>query len=60
MIPIVSIIGFIISILALKEIKKTKEKGRGLAIAGVIIGGIFGIIQVIGLLGFFIVYIKTI
>ncbi|MCW4457119.1 DUF4190 domain-containing protein [Microbacterium sp. MPKO10] len=34
----VSIVGAILSFVALSQIKKTGEKGRGLAIAGVIIG----------------------
>ncbi|GAB2528025.1 DUF4190 domain-containing protein [Paramicrobacterium agarici] len=35
---IVNIVGAILSFVALSQIKKTGEKGRGLAIAGVIIG----------------------
>jgi len=57
MIPLVSIIGFIISIIALKEIKKSRESGRGLAIAGIIIGAVFGIVQVIALIGFLLIFI---
>ena len=34
-------VGFILGIIALSQIKKTNEKGRGLAIAAIIIGAIF-------------------
>lgn len=36
----VAIVGLILSIIGFNQIKKTGEKGRGLAIAGIIIGGI--------------------
>jgi hypothetical protein len=37
---ILATIGFISGLIALREIKHTKEKGRGLAITSIIIGGI--------------------
>jgi hypothetical protein len=48
----VSIGGLVVSFIALGQIKRTGERGRGLAIAGAIIGGlslIIGIISVIAL-----------
>lgn len=47
---VINIAGVIVSIVALNQIKQTGEKGRGLAIAGIIIGAlslIIGIISVI-------------
>ena len=46
----VSLGGLIVSIIALGQIKRTGERGRGLALAGAIIGGLsllIGIISVI-------------
>jgi hypothetical protein len=34
-------VGFILGIIALSQIKKTNEKGRGLAIAAIVLGAIF-------------------
>ncbi|MGA1811193.1 DUF4190 domain-containing protein [Frondihabitans sp. 4ASC-45] len=47
---VINIAGVVVSIIALNQIKQTGEKGRGLAIAGIIIGAlslIIGIIAVI-------------
>lgn len=47
---VINIAGVVVSIIALNQIKQTGEKGRGLAIAGIIIGAlslIIGIISVI-------------
>jgi len=38
---LVSPVGFILGIIALSQIKKTNEKGKGLAIAAIVIGAIF-------------------
>ncbi|MCA5924050.1 MULTISPECIES: DUF4190 domain-containing protein [Curtobacterium] len=50
---VVNIAGLVVSIIALSQIKKTGERGRGLALAGVIISAlsiVFGIIWVIFLI----------
>lgn len=50
---VVSLAGLIVSIIALSQIKKTGERGRGLALAGVIISAlsiVFGIIWIIFLI----------
>ncbi|MFJ7289549.1 DUF4190 domain-containing protein [Curtobacterium sp. AB451] len=47
---VVNIAGLVVSIIALTQIKKTGERGRGLALAGVIISAlsiVFGIISII-------------
>ncbi|MBF4594080.1 DUF4190 domain-containing protein [Curtobacterium flaccumfaciens] len=47
---VVNIAGLVVSIIALSQIKKTGERGRGLALAGIIISAlslVFGIIWVI-------------
>jgi len=49
----VSLGGLIVSIIALGQIKRTGERGRGLALAGAIIGGlslVIGIISVIAII----------
>ncbi|MBD8583235.1 DUF4190 domain-containing protein [Frigoribacterium sp. CFBP 13729] len=50
---VVNIAGVVVSFIALSQIKKTGERGRGLAIAGIIIGLlsiVFGIIYITVLL----------
>jgi hypothetical protein len=37
---LVSVVGVVVSIIALRRIKKTGEKGKGLAIAGVVVGSV--------------------
>jgi uncharacterized membrane protein len=44
---LVSIAGLVISIIAFVQIKKTGDKGRGLALAGIIIGAVFLVIGII-------------
>uniref|UniRef100_A0A942T6F1 DUF4190 domain-containing protein n=1 Tax=Neobacillus citreus TaxID=2833578 RepID=A0A942T6F1_9BACI len=47
---VVNIAGLVVSIIALTQIKRTGERGRGLALAGIIISAlsiVFGIISVI-------------
>ncbi|WNY33058.1 DUF4190 domain-containing protein [Curtobacterium flaccumfaciens] len=47
---VVNIAGLVVSIIALSQIKKTGERGRGLALAGVIISAlsvVFGILWII-------------
>jgi hypothetical protein len=51
-----SVVGVILGVIALGQIKKTGEEGRGMALAGVIVGGVmlaFLIILVIVYIGFF-------
>lgn len=36
---VVNIVGLVVSIIALAQIRRTGERGRGLAIAGVVVGG---------------------
>lgn len=49
---VVSIGGLVVSIIALVQISRTGERGRGLALAGVIIGGLSLIIGVVGVILF--------
>jgi hypothetical protein len=44
----ISLVGLILSIIALVQIKRTGERGRGLALAGVILGAVFLVFQIIG------------
>jgi len=41
-IPFLPIVGFILGIIALNQISKTKEKGKFLAICAIILGGFIG------------------
>ena len=47
---ILGILGLIVSVIALLKIKKTGEKGKELAIAGIIIGVIMTIINILSLI----------
>jgi uncharacterized membrane protein len=49
----ISIAGLVVSIIALVQIKRTGERGRGLALAGVIISAIAIIISVISFIALF-------
>ncbi|MGM9986974.1 MAG: DUF4190 domain-containing protein [Bacillaceae bacterium] len=49
---VLSIIGIVVSIIATKEIKRTNENGRGLAVAGLICSIVGILIQVLVLIGF--------
>lgn len=42
-------VGLIFGIIALKQIKKTKEEGKGLAMVSIILGLIFLVLVVIGI-----------
>ena len=50
---ITSIIGVILSIVALSQIKNRQEGGKGLAIAGIVIGGIVMVSVPLGVLSAF-------
>lgn len=45
---VISIAGLVVSIIALSQIKKTGEKGRGLALAGIIISVLAIILTIVG------------
>lgn len=45
-----SIAGVILGVIALKQIKQTGEEGRGMAIAGVVVGAIVTALIVVGLI----------
>jgi ABC-type Na+ efflux pump permease subunit len=45
---VISIAGLVVSIIALSQIKKTGEKGHGLALAGVIISALAIILTIVG------------
>ena len=49
-IPKLWLVALVISIIALVQISKTKEKGKGLAIAGIAISSSIGIIDLIALI----------
>ncbi|MFJ4222021.1 DUF4190 domain-containing protein [Curtobacterium luteum] len=49
---VVNIGGLVVSIIALNQIKKTGERGRGLALAGVIISALSLIIGIISIIVF--------
>lgn len=38
---LIPLLGLIFSIVGLNQVKKSKERGRGLAIAGIVISGVF-------------------
>lgn len=48
----VSIVGAVLGFIALSQIKKTGEKGRGLAIAAIIIGLVWFVINILMIIGF--------
>jgi hypothetical protein len=48
-----SIVGVILGIIALNQIKETGEEGRGMALAGIIIGGVVTALIVIGVIAYF-------
>lgn len=50
----VPLVGAILGHVALSQIKKTGEGGRGVALAGVIIGWVFTALSILGALLFFI------
>jgi hypothetical protein len=52
-IPLCAPIGVILGIVALVKLNKTKEKGKGLAIAAIIIGSLVTIVQIIILIMIF-------
>jgi hypothetical protein len=45
-----SIVGLILGVIALGQIKKTGEEGRGMALAGVIVGGVVTALMVVGII----------
>jgi Co/Zn/Cd efflux system component len=47
---VISIAGLVVSIIALTQINKTGEKGRGLALAGIIISALSVIISIISII----------
>lgn len=51
----ISLAGLIVSLVALSQLKKTGDRGRGLATAGVVIS----IVQIIGSVIFFVVYLSA-
>lgn len=51
----VAIVGIVLGFIALSQIKRTGEKGRGLALAAVIIGFVAIIAYVIVIIGFVVV-----
>lgn len=48
-----SLLGIIMGAVALSSLKKTGENGKGLAIAGIVVGGVFLLLSFIGLITFF-------
>lgn len=54
-IPMIGIVGLVLSIVGLNKIKTTGEKGKGLAIAGIVLGAIavalYVILLIIGIFG---------
>lgn len=51
-----AIVGVVLGILALGQIKRTGQQGRGLAIAGIVVGGVF----VVLILAFLVVFLLAI
>jgi ABC-type spermidine/putrescine transport system permease subunit II len=49
---VVSLGGIICGHIALAQIKKTGEKGRGLALAGTILGYVFTVLWIIGIIAY--------
>lgn len=45
--PVVAIVGVVLGIIALNQIKQSGENGRGLAIAGIIVGAVILVLTVI-------------
>ncbi len=52
---IIPIVGLILCIITLSQIKKTGEKGKGLAVAGIIIFGVLVLIGIIAMIISFVV-----
>ena len=52
---IIPIVGLILCIIALVQIKKTGEKGKGLAVAGIILFGVLALIVIIAIIVSFVV-----
>jgi len=52
---LIPIVGFILCIIALGQIKKTGEKGKGLAVAGIILFGVLVLIAIIAAIVSFVV-----
>lgn len=50
--------GFIIGIIAIKNMRHTKEKGKGLAITSIVVGGIFLAIIIISAISFILLVFK--
>lgn len=48
-----SVVGLILGIVAMSQIKRTGDEGRGMALAGVIVGGVITALTVIGLVLYF-------
>jgi uncharacterized membrane protein len=53
-----SIVGIVLGVVALNQIKQTGQEGRGMALAGVIVGGVAVALWIIGIILYviFIVY----
>lgn len=45
--PLVAIVGVVLGIIALNQIKQSGEQGRGLAIAGIVVGGVVLVLTVL-------------
>ncbi|QDZ42859.1 DUF4190 domain-containing protein [Corynebacterium sp. sy039] len=53
------LIGLILSIVGLRQAKKTGERGRGFAIAGIVLGSLWVLLIVVGLIAFFLIPSNT-
>ena len=53
-----SIVGIVLGVVAMNQIKQTGQEGRGMALAGVIVGGVAVVLWIIGIILYviFIVY----
>lgn len=49
-----SVVGVILGVVALGQIKKTGEEGRGMALAGVIVGGVVTALMIVGVILYFV------
>ena len=45
--------GVVLGVIALNQVKRTGEEGRGMALAGVIVGGVVTALMVIGVIAYF-------
>lgn len=56
--PIAAIVGVVLGIIALNQIKQSGENGRGMAIAGIIVGAVILVLSVIVIVfaGFWTIY----